>query len=185
MKEWGKEDRKEGMCEWGYWTQMIDDVVAHVTMCVGEGKRSWGEVRWTKMRKVKSTWVEKNVRKWSNSLILLLIFVLCSRYSKTTCGHKCFQWLSCYSPVTPRVVHPPENFANTDDSEVVVNEQSPVNHPPTSTTRSLSYPPPRPPQPLPKYSFDCSLLFPTFHNPSLNCTALLPSLSSTLTYHFY
>ena len=95
-REGGKEGRKEGMCEWGYWMQMIDDVVAHVTMCGGEGKRSWVEVRWTKMRKVKYTWVEKNVRKWSNSLLLLLL-LLCSTCFKTACGYECFQWLSCYS----------------------------------------------------------------------------------------
>ena len=80
----------------------------------------------------------------------------------------------------PRAVYPPENVANNDESEVVVNEQSPVNPPPASTTRSLSYPSPRPPQPLRKYSFRCSILLPTFSNPSLNCTALLTSLSSAL-----
>ena len=79
-----------------------------------------------------------------------------------------------------QVVYPPENVDNIDDSEVVVNEQSPHNPPPAPTTRSLSYPPPQLLQPLRKYSFHCSLLFPTFPNPSLNCTALLPSLSSAL-----
>ena len=34
-----------------------------VTKCGGEGHRRWGEVRWYKTKKVKSTWVEKNVRK--------------------------------------------------------------------------------------------------------------------------
>ena len=40
MNEGRRAGRKEGMYEWGYWMQMIDDVVAHVTMCGGEGKRS-------------------------------------------------------------------------------------------------------------------------------------------------
>ena len=78
----------------------------------------------------------------------------------------------------PQVVYPPEDFANIDDSEVVVNQQSPVNPPPTSTTRSLSYPPPRPPQPLRKYSLQCSLL--PFPSLSPNCTALFPSPWSAL-----
>ena len=59
----------------------------------------------------------------------------------------------------PQVEYPPEHFANTDDSEVLVNQQSPVNPPPASTTRSLSYPLPRPPQPLRKHSLHCSRLF--------------------------
>ena len=66
----------------------------------------------------------------------------------------------------PQVEFPPEDFANTDDSEVVVNQQSPVNTPH------------RPPQPLRKYSLHCSLL--SFLSPSPNRTALLPSPSSAL-----
>ena len=177
-------------------------------MCGGEGKRSWGEVRWTKMRKVKSTWVEKT--RGNVAIHLFFFFSLCyaagiprlrvdtsvfngcpvtqyeeAPYRRRRMSHMKSPPIDVLLRYIPRVVYPPENFANTDDPEVVVNEQSPVNPPPASTTRSLSYPPPRPPQPLPKYSFDCSLLFPTFHNPSLNCTALLPSLSSTLISHSY
>ena len=198
--------RKEGMYEWGYWMQMINNVVALVTMCGGEEKRSWGDVRWTKMRKVKSTWEEKNVRKWSNSLLLL--FVLCSKYSKTTCGleedvypfnqyeedHYRFRRMShmktlpldVFLRYIPRVVYPPENFAKTDDSEVMVNEQSSFNHPPDSTTRSLSYPPPRPPQPLHKYFLHCSSLTFSYLSQSIaqsNCSASLSFICSAPHFH--
>ena len=37
MNECGKERRKEGMCEWGHWMQMIDDIVGHVTKCDSKG----------------------------------------------------------------------------------------------------------------------------------------------------
>ena len=87
----------------------------------------------------------------------------------------------------PQVVVPPEDFANTDDSEVVVNQQSPVIPPPASTSRSLSYPPPRPPQPLRKYSIHSSLLFSPYpfplHPPiTLLCFPLLDLLSLSRTH---
>ena len=67
----------------------------------------------------------------------------------------------------PQEVDPPEDVANTDESEAVVNEQSPVNPPPASTTRTLSYPPPGPPQPLRKYSLHCALLL-SYHSLAFN-----------------
>ena len=45
----------------------------------------------------------------------------------------------------PQVVYLSENVSITDDSELVVNEQSLVNPVPASTTRSLPYSPSQPP----------------------------------------
>ena len=63
-------------------------------MWQGESQMTWSEVRWNMMGKMKSTLVDLNMRKWSNSLLL---FLLCSAYSKTERGHECWQWLSSSS----------------------------------------------------------------------------------------
>ena len=74
----------------------------------------------------------------------------------------------------PRVVYPPEIVGNTVASEVEVNERFPVSPPPASTTRSLSYPPPRPPQPLRKYSPTAPYFSFPIHAPTeLLCIPLL------------
>ena len=80
-----REGKKEGMCEWGHWMQMIDDIVGHVTKCDSKGGIT-GKVKEDGKIEVHVS-VEKRVemKQFTSSS-----FLLCRTHSKTACGHKCF-----------------------------------------------------------------------------------------------